>query len=78
MALAHPNERLIMLSCSGKADMKAMPATMMKPTDFLFLGSRGIHRFHAITAVKLFDISDAPSTFITTMPPVKRLQWPTQ
>ena len=49
-----------MLSGSGTADMKGMPATMMKPGDFLFLGSRGIHRFHAITAVELFDISDAP------------------
>ena len=49
-----------MLSGSGKADMKGIPATMMKPVNFLFLGSRGIHRFHAITAVKLFDISDAP------------------
>jgi quercetin dioxygenase-like cupin family protein len=55
-----PNERLIMISGSGKAEMKGMPATMMKPGDFLFLASKGIHQFHAVTAVELFDLSDAP------------------
>ena len=55
-----PNERLIMISGTGKAEMKGMPATTMKPGDFLFLGSKGIHQFHAVTTVELFDISDAP------------------
>lgn len=55
-----PNERLIIVSGSGKADMKGMPATMVKPGDFLLLPSKGIHQFTALTNVELFDISDAP------------------
>jgi quercetin dioxygenase-like cupin family protein len=55
-----PNERLIMISGSGKAEMKDAPPTMMKPGDFLLLPSKGIHQFHAVTAVELFDLSDAP------------------
>jgi quercetin dioxygenase-like cupin family protein len=55
-----PNERLIILSGSGKADMKDMPSTSLHPGDVLVMPARGIHQFHALSAVTLFDISDAP------------------
>jgi len=55
-----PNERLIIVSGSAKADMKDMKPTMLHPGDFILLPSKGIHQFTALTNVELFDISDAP------------------
>ncbi len=55
-----PNERLIILNGSGKADMKDMASTSLHAGDVLVLPAKGIHQFHAVTAVTLFDISDAP------------------
>jgi quercetin dioxygenase-like cupin family protein len=55
-----PNERLIIVSGSAKADMKDMKPTMLHPGDFILLPSKGIHQFTALTTVTLFDISDAP------------------
>ena len=55
-----PNERLIIVSGSAKADMKDAKPTTLHPGDFILLPSKGIHQFTALTSVELFDISDAP------------------
>lgn len=54
------NERLIIVSGSGHAGMKGMSATALSAGDFIFLPAKGIHLFHAVTDVVLYDISDAP------------------
>jgi len=54
------NERLVIISGSAHAAMKGMPATELSAGDFLFLPGKGIHLFHAVTDVVLYDISDAP------------------
>jgi quercetin dioxygenase-like cupin family protein len=56
-----PNERLIIVSGSGKGEMKGeQSALTLKPGDYLLLPSKGIHQFTALSDVELFDISDAP------------------
>lgn len=56
-----PNEKLIILSGSAKGEMKdAATPLALKPGDFVVLPSKGIHQFTAVTAVELYDISDAP------------------
>ncbi len=54
------NERLIIIHGSARADMKNGKPTMLHSGDFIFLPSKGIHQFHALTDVELADISDAP------------------
>lgn len=55
-----PNERLIIVSGSGKAEMKDMTRVLtLKPGDYVLLPSKGIHQFTAESDVELFDISDA-------------------
>jgi quercetin dioxygenase-like cupin family protein len=55
-----PNERLILISGKGHAEMKGMPALTVGTGDFLVLPSKGVHQFTAVTAVELYDISDTP------------------
>ena len=54
------NERLIIVSGSGHAGMKGMSATALSAGDFIYLPAKGIHLFHAVTDVVLYDISDGP------------------
>ena len=54
-----PNERLIIVSGSAKGEMKDMKPLMLKPGDFVVLPAKGIHQFTALTAVELYDLSDA-------------------
>ena len=54
------NERLIIISGKGHAAMKGMPATELNPGDLIVLPAKGIHLFHAVVDVVLYDISDGP------------------
>jgi quercetin dioxygenase-like cupin family protein len=55
-----PNERLIIISGSGKGEMKDMESALaLKPGDYVVMPAKGIHQFTALTDVALFDISDA-------------------
>jgi quercetin dioxygenase-like cupin family protein len=49
------NEALIMVSGSGKAEMKDGKPMPMHPGDYLFLPGKGIHQFTAVTPVLLYD-----------------------
>lgn len=57
-----PNERLVIVSGTGKGEMrmKDMKPLTLKAGDYLVLPAKGIHQFTALTAVTLFDFSDAP------------------
>lgn len=54
-----PNERLIIVSGSGKGEMKDMKPLMMKPGDFVVMPAKGVHQFTALTDVQLYNVSDA-------------------
>ncbi len=55
-----PNERVIVVSGSAKAEMKSMATIMLKQGDFILLSAKQIHQFTAVTPVEIYDISDAP------------------
>ena len=55
-----PNERLVIVSGSAKGEMKDMKHLMLKAGDYVVLPSKGIHQFTALTAVRLYDMVDAP------------------
>jgi quercetin dioxygenase-like cupin family protein len=54
------NERLMIVSGSGKAEMKNEKAIAMKPGDFIYMPAKGVHQFTAVTNVELFLTSDGP------------------
>lgn len=54
------NERLLMVSGTGKAEMKNENAVSMKPGDYIYLPAKGVHQFTAVTNVELFLTSDGP------------------
>ncbi len=45
----------MMVSGSGRAEMKDGKPMSMHPGDYLFLPAKGIHQFTALAAVTLFD-----------------------
>lgn len=53
------NERLLIVSGTGKGEMKgeAKPLTL-KPGDYVLLPGKGVHQFTAVTNVELFLLSD--------------------
>ena len=53
------NEHLMVVSGSGKAEMKDGKPLSLKPGDFLLLPARGTHQFTASTNMEMFDVSDA-------------------
>jgi quercetin dioxygenase-like cupin family protein len=55
-----PNERVIVISGSTKAEMKGMESVMLKQGDFILLSSKQIHQFTAVTSAEIFVLSDAP------------------
>ncbi|MBB5060490.1 quercetin dioxygenase-like cupin family protein [Granulicella aggregans] len=55
-----PNERVVMISGSAKAEMKGMAPVMLKQGDFIVLSAKQVHQFTATTAVEIYDFSDSP------------------
>jgi quercetin dioxygenase-like cupin family protein len=54
------NERLLIVSGVGRAEMKGAPKPLsLKAGDYILMPGKGIHRFSAITNVELFLLSDA-------------------
>jgi quercetin dioxygenase-like cupin family protein len=54
------NERLLIVSGTGKAEMKNENAVSMKPGDYIYLPAKGVHEFTAVSNVELFLTSDGP------------------
>ena len=55
-----PNERIVVVSGSARAEMKGMAPLMLKQGDFILLSTKQIHQFTAVTGVEIVDFSDAP------------------
>lgn len=55
-----PNERVVIISGSAKAEMKGMEPVMMNPGDFLLLSAKHIHQFTAVTATQIYVWNDLP------------------
>lgn len=53
-------ESLMMVSGTGKMQMKDGKPTAAKPGDYVYLPGKSIHQFSAVTAVLLFDAPDGP------------------
>jgi quercetin dioxygenase-like cupin family protein len=54
-----PNERVVVVSGSAKAEMKGMASRLLKRGDFILLSAKQIHQFTAMTPVVIYDFSDA-------------------
>jgi quercetin dioxygenase-like cupin family protein len=55
------NERLLIVSGTGKGEMKGESKPLpLKPGDYVLLPGKGIHQFTAVTNVELFLLSDGP------------------
>jgi len=52
-------EHLMVVSGSGKAEMKDSKPAVLKAGDYAYLPAKNIHQFRAITAVTMFDMPDA-------------------
>jgi quercetin dioxygenase-like cupin family protein len=52
-------EQLLLVSGTGRADMKDGKPARMNPGDYAYLPSKNIHEFTAVTAVLMLDIPDA-------------------
>ena len=55
-----PNERVIVISGSAKAEMKGMEPVMLKQGDFILLSAKQIHQFTAVTSLEIYLLTDAP------------------
>jgi quercetin dioxygenase-like cupin family protein len=55
-----PNERVVIISGTAKAEMKGMAPVMMKSGDFLLLSAKHIHQFTAVTAAEIYVWNDLP------------------
>jgi quercetin dioxygenase-like cupin family protein len=54
------NERLLIVSGTGKGEMKDVSKPVsLKPGDYILLPAKGIHQFTAVTNMELFLLSDA-------------------
>src|SRR5205823_5756215 len=51
-------EHLMVVSGSGKAEMKDGKPAVMKTGDYAYLPAKSIHQFKATTAVTMFDMPD--------------------
>ena len=55
------NERLLIVSCTGKGEMKGESKPLpLKLGNYVLLPGRGIHQFTAVTNVELFLLSNGP------------------
>jgi quercetin dioxygenase-like cupin family protein len=54
-----PNERVMVISGSAKAEMKGMEPVMLKEGDFILLSAKHIHQFTAVTSTEIFVVSEA-------------------
>jgi quercetin dioxygenase-like cupin family protein len=52
-------EQLVLVSGRGKAEMKDGKPLGMSPGDYVYLPSKSIHQFTAVTAVLMYDLPDA-------------------
>jgi quercetin dioxygenase-like cupin family protein len=50
------SEQLIVVSGTGKAQMKDGQPTTVHPGDYLYLPGKHVHQFTAVTAVTMFDL----------------------
>jgi quercetin dioxygenase-like cupin family protein len=53
-------EQLIVVSGTGKAQMKDDKPVTVHPGDYMFLPAKHVHTFAAVTAVTMFDLPDGP------------------
>ncbi len=53
-------EQLIVVSGTGKAEMKDGKPVTVHPGDYLFLPAKSIHEFTAVSTVTMFDLPDGP------------------
>ena len=53
-------EQLIVISGTGKAQMKDGQPTSVHPGDYLYLPAKHVHQFTAVTAVTMFDLPSGP------------------
>jgi quercetin dioxygenase-like cupin family protein len=53
-------EQLMVVSGTGKAQMKDGKPVTVRPGDYMFLPAKHIHTFAAVTAVTMFDLPDGP------------------
>lgn len=51
-------EQLMVVSGTGKAEMKDGKPVTVHPGDYVFLPAKHIHQFTAVTAVTMFDLPD--------------------
>jgi quercetin dioxygenase-like cupin family protein len=51
-------EHLMVVSGSGKAEMKDSKPVVIKTGDYAYLPSKNVHQFTAVTAVTMFDMPD--------------------
>lgn|SRR5208283_1050039 len=76
-------ESLIVVSGTGKAEMKGGKPIAMKPGDYAYLPGKSIHLFTAVTNVMMFDLPDGAFDIHyvdasgNEMPPDKVLKSPT-
>ena len=50
----------MVVSGTGKAQMKDGKPVAVHPGDYLFLPAKHVHTFAAVTAVTMFDLPDGP------------------
>ena len=53
-------EQLIVVSGTGRAQMKDGNPVTVHPGDYMFLPAKHVHTFSAVTAVTMFDLPDGP------------------
>ena len=53
-------EQLMVVSGTGKAQMKDGKPVTVHPGDYLYLPAKHVHTFAAVTAVTMFDLPDGP------------------
>jgi quercetin dioxygenase-like cupin family protein len=54
------SEQLIVISGTGKAQMKDGQPVAVHPGDYLFLPAKHVHQVTAVTAVTMFDLPSGP------------------
>jgi hypothetical protein len=54
-----PNERVIVISGSAKAEMRGMDPVMLKQGDFILFSAKQIHQFTAVTAADIYVMNDS-------------------
>jgi len=53
-------EQLMVVNGTGKAEMKDGKPITVHPGDYVYLPSKHVHQFTAVTAVTMFDLPDGP------------------